>query len=81
MEACARRELTEETGLDLHVQWINDGATDWVIYCAEADASTQIELPDEEHDQFEWVSLVEALQRCRPERVAEGIECVARAIE
>jgi len=37
-------------------------------------------LHDEEHDRFEWVSLADALQRCRPERVAEGIEIVARTI-
>ena len=80
VEACARRELLEEAGLCVHVRRADHGATDWAYYSAEVGSDAQVALHDEEHDRFEWVSLANALQRCRPERVAEGIEIVARTI-
>ena len=80
VEACAKRELLEETGLCAPVRRMDPGEADWAVYCAEVDAGTQVVLHDSEHDRFEWVSLVEALKRCRPQRVATGIELVARTI-
>jgi hypothetical protein len=56
------------------------GEADWALYSAEVDAGAQVVLHDKEHDRFEWVPLVEALKRCRPERVARGVELVARTI-
>ena len=41
---------------------------------------SEVVLHDHEHDRFEWVSLSEALSRCRPELVAHGIERAAHAI-
>jgi hypothetical protein len=32
---------------------------------------------DSEHDRFEWMRLEEAISRCRPQVVADGIACVA----
>ena len=78
--ACARRELLEETGLQLAIRRIETDAADWAVYLAEAEAGTQAVLQDEEHDRFEWVSLTEAQKRCRPEQVARGIEAAARII-
>ncbi len=70
--ACGRRELREETGLELDLA--PHAAPDDVvaIYTAEAPASAQIQLSGE-HDEFRWVSLDEAIALCRPARVADQL--------
>lgn len=70
---CARRELLEETGLAVAIRRTEHGSGDWLVYVAQVPADVQVVL-DGEHDRFEWVSLAQALVRCRPVRVAADID-------
>jgi len=70
----ALRELTEEAGFvaapaDLRVL---DLSGRWVRFGLEVAASTQARV-DPEHDRFDWVDPAEAIARCRPAAVADGI--------
>ncbi|MCC6455453.1 MAG: NUDIX domain-containing protein [Caldilineaceae bacterium] len=76
IDACARRELLEETGLTLPLQATGQGLDSWAVYTAEATPDSAIVL-DAEHDRFEWVKLDVALARCLPEPVAQSIRTVA----
>lgn len=73
---CARRELLEETGLALEPGPTPCSREEWALYAAEALPDAEVRL-DAEHDDFEWVRLEEAIARCRPQVVADGIACVA----
>lgn len=79
VDDCARRELQEETGLTLPIQATGRGQESWAIYYVEVSAD-QIVTLDVEHDRYAWVTLDEALTRCQPAVVAEGIEYVARLL-
>ena len=71
IDACARRELLEETGLEL--ECVPTGLReDWAIYVAEAPLDAQVVL-DAEHDRHEWLSLEDAVLRCLPEQVAATV--------
>ena len=76
VEACARRELLEETGLALPLRATPCSREEWAIYAAEAPPEAEVTL-DDEHDGFEWLTLDEARARCRPQVVADGLACVA----
>ena len=80
VDACARRELLEETGLTLPLHFTGYGMDNWAIYYAEAVGDQQVTL-DAEHDRFEWVTLEESLARCLPAVVGEGIASVARLLQ
>jgi 8-oxo-dGTP pyrophosphatase MutT (NUDIX family) len=80
IEACARRELFEETGLMAPLQRLDTAQSDWAIFLAEPVTASDIRL-DDEHDRFEWVSLIEATTRCRPERAAVGFELARHIID
>lgn len=77
LDACAARELREETGLSLTPQPTDLGSAEWAIYLAEVEADAPIRL-DAEHDRFQWTSLADALQRCRPAVVANALRRVGR---
>jgi 8-oxo-dGTP pyrophosphatase MutT (NUDIX family) len=71
--AGALRELAEEadiSGVDI---WPVDLSGGWARFCVEVAADTAVRLVDVEHDQFEWVSSNEAIRRCAPARVNDGI--------
>lgn len=76
LDECARRELREEVGLEVVPQATPCGSDEWAVYAAEAPVDAAVVI-DEEHDRFEWVPLDDALARCRPQVVADGIACVA----
>jgi 8-oxo-dGTP pyrophosphatase MutT (NUDIX family) len=77
VDACARRELEEETGLRLTLHSVaHDPA--WASYWAEAPAGATVML-SEEHDAFEWVDRAEAARRCQPAIVSEQFEVLAGA--
>jgi 8-oxo-dGTP pyrophosphatase MutT (NUDIX family) len=72
IEACAARELHEETGLEgITLQLVSD-ADPWQIWLAEVPSSALIRL-DDEHVEYRWVELAEAIRLCRPQRVADGL--------
>ena len=77
VDACAQRELKEETGLSIPVEQTGIGSEAWHVYTAEASPEDAIEL-DAEHDRFEWVAIEAAVSRCAPEQVADSILSVGR---
>lgn len=70
----ARRELYEETGLTLDIARAQAAAAteEVALYVARAAPGDTI-LLDAEHDRFEWLPLDEALGRCLPPVVADGL--------
>lgn len=76
VEACARRELEEEAGLRLELVPTPCGRDEWAVYAAEAPADAEVRI-DDEHDDHVWLPLEDALPRCRPQVVADGLACVA----
>jgi 8-oxo-dGTP pyrophosphatase MutT (NUDIX family) len=79
VEECARRELREETGLELDVVLTACGRPEWPLFAAEAPGAAEVRLSDE-HDAFRWLPLEDAAARCLPSRVGEGLRAVARTL-
>jgi 8-oxo-dGTP pyrophosphatase MutT (NUDIX family) len=77
VEACALRELDEETGLRLALHTVDHDPA-WATFWAEAPADAEI-LLSSEHDGYEWVDLDEALRRCQPALVSEQFAVLADA--
>jgi 8-oxo-dGTP pyrophosphatase MutT (NUDIX family) len=75
-EACARRELLEETGLQLAVRSLVSADPAWALFVADAPADAAVRLSDE-HGGSAWLRLDAALARCRPVSVADGIRAAA----
>lgn len=69
---CAKRELMEETGLDLRLVESEFGSVNWPHFLAEAHEECVIRLSDE-HDQWEWVEASEACDRCLPSVVSDAM--------
>ena len=80
IEACARREILEETGLDLDLEPTACGTDEWPVFMVEVLADTTVTL-DAEHDRFEWVPCPVALERCRPDRALLPLKAVVRFME
>jgi 8-oxo-dGTP pyrophosphatase MutT (NUDIX family) len=80
-DAAAARELREETSLDLQITPLPEAAPsdNVALYLAQAPSDAAVGL-DEEHDRFEWVSLEDALTRCLPAVVADGLASAAATI-
>lgn len=69
VEACARREVEEETGLQPSLRALRcDEDCAW--FAAEVEPDARIAL-SEEHDRFEWVDGDTARLRCRPSFMGE----------
>lgn len=66
IEICAKRELLEETGLDLSFQFLEREEDGWMVYLAEAPADAQVTLHDKEHDRYQWLPAEAALDHCEP---------------
>lgn len=77
--ACARRELQEETGLELVPVLTDFGTEGWWVFMAEMSPEGKIRL-SVEHDQFAWVSPEIAVQKCRPEVVSLPLQKLAPRI-
>jgi 8-oxo-dGTP pyrophosphatase MutT (NUDIX family) len=74
--ACARRELREETGLELACAATPCGEAACPVFAAEAPPDARVRL-DAEHDAHRWLPLAEACALCLPARVGRSIGCVA----
>jgi 8-oxo-dGTP pyrophosphatase MutT (NUDIX family) len=75
VDDAAKRELQEETGLELPVTSTDLGADAWALYTAEAPADAEVVL-NEEHDRFQWVSVDEAERLCLPPMVGRSIRAI-----
>jgi 8-oxo-dGTP pyrophosphatase MutT (NUDIX family) len=71
----AKRELREETGLELPLTRSGVGDEGWPVYTAEAPQDAQVTL-NEEHDRFRWVPAEEAERLCLPVMVGGSIRAV-----
>jgi 8-oxo-dGTP pyrophosphatase MutT (NUDIX family) len=80
VEECARREVREEAGLALEPRPTPCGRDEWAVFVAEAPPDAQPRLDDPEHDRFEWLPLEDAVARCLPAIVAEGLACASAHI-
>ncbi|MEX1019344.1 MAG: NUDIX hydrolase [Litorilinea sp.] len=77
IDDCARRELWEETGLELCIQPVGQPDQAWATYCAEASPEAIITL-DEEHDMFAWIPAIVAVATCLPAFVGAQITHVVQ---
>lgn len=78
-DATARRELAEETGLDLNPSPVIGPFDDWRAYAVEIDPDTRISLSPE-HDRFEWLPIGDAIRRASPEIVRRQLRTVLRTL-
>ena len=79
IEDCARRELREETGLELDVERTVCGRAEWPLFVAEAPPGADVTLSPE-HDALRWLPVEDAAALCLPARVADGLRTVARTL-
>ena len=75
LDDTARRELAEETGLELSIRPTRLGSDDWVVFAAEAPLDADVVL-DAEHDKFRWLHASEAAEICLPSAVGRSIAAV-----
>jgi len=81
-DAAAMRELKEEIGLVLPLTPLLEATAseDVALYAAQAPPQAEVVL-DDEHDRFVWLTLEEALPKCLPPVVAQGLANAAAWIE
>ena len=79
IDVCARRELLEESGLDLPMEPTACGTPEWYVFVAEAPAGVQVTL-DAEHDRYVWLACPEAVIRCRPDLASVPLQAVVSLI-
>jgi 8-oxo-dGTP pyrophosphatase MutT (NUDIX family) len=77
----ALRELAEESGIVASPASLRvlDLSGRWVRFGLDVPAGTQARV-DPEHDRFEWVGAAEAIARCQPVAVADGLRLAASVI-
>ena len=76
VDACARRELLEETGLTVEPIPTPLGPDEWALYVAEVPADATVRL-DPEHDRYTWAGTPEAVRICLPGFVGHGFALAA----
>ena len=77
VDACAERELREETGLRLSLQSTEIGSPQWPVYLAQAPLGTSIIL-SAEHDRHIWLPEAEAVQLIKPQIVRASFRKAAK---
>ncbi len=79
--AAARRELAEETGLQVDAADLRalDMSGAWAHFGLDVPAGAQPRL-DAEHDRFEWLAAAAAIARCQPAVVADGVRLAESAL-
>ena len=75
LEEAARRELVEETGLELSIRPTDFGSEKWPVFAAQAATTADVAL-DAEHDRFRWVPAETAAALCLPPTVGSSITAV-----
>ena len=80
IDECARRELLEETGLELDLELTDCGNDEWWVYVTEAPGDAVVAL-DHEHDRYAWLSCSTAIARCRPDRACDPLRAAVLLVE
>jgi 8-oxo-dGTP pyrophosphatase MutT (NUDIX family) len=80
IDDCARRELHEETGLELTLRRVHHDPLDWAVYLTEAPAGTGIALSSE-HDRWLWLPARAALAQVSPTIVTSELRSAIRDLE
>lgn len=78
--ACAVRELREETGLGALPRPLVVNDVYWAIFALEVPWGTAIAVDGNEHDRFEWVTVADALRRCRPAALSKSFLMACEAM-
>jgi 8-oxo-dGTP diphosphatase len=79
IDECARRELYEETGLELPLQLVPHHDRNWAVYLAEAATDSPVRL-SEEHDRCTWAAADEALAVTSPEIIVAELKSALRTL-
>ncbi len=70
---CAVRELKEETGIELEQEPSLCSVTkDWYFFHSEVEGRS-VEVDTAEHDEYRWVGLEEAIEKCNPHVVSNAL--------
>lgn len=77
--ACARRELSEETGLTATELRAAPADPNWAVFHLELRAPRAVRL-SAEHDAFLWASSAEVTRLVWPERVRQPLLALAREV-
>lgn len=77
---CAARELFEETGIRATPVPVVTEDIDWAVFYLQVPCGTHVELSPTEHNGFDWVTIDDAFERCRPERLAVSFRTATTAI-
>ena len=80
IDDCARRELREETGLELTLRRVHHDDPDWAIYLTEAPAGAGIAISSE-HDRWMWLPARAALAHVSPAIVTSELRSAIRDLE
>lgn len=80
VDDCARRELREDTGLELPLTCVGDERHGWMVYMAEAPCGAE-RSPSAEHDRYARLLPEEAAVRCLPPMVGRQIARAAARLE
>lgn len=80
VKASMKRELAEETGLELKAVITDAGTEDWYVYYAEAPPEAKVRL-SEEHDKFKWLPAEKAAAHCLPAFIGDQIRNVADLVK
>jgi 8-oxo-dGTP pyrophosphatase MutT (NUDIX family) len=80
VEECAQRELHEEAGIEAQPVPTGCGPDGWPVFVLEVDDNVEVRVDDMEHDRHAWVSAEEAIDRCLPSVVSDGIACALQVI-
>ena len=76
-DVAATRELDDETGLRLPLERVPGAPSeDVALYLAHAAPEARVVL-DEEHDDYDWLPLRDAVSRCLPPEVAACLTAAA----
>jgi 8-oxo-dGTP pyrophosphatase MutT (NUDIX family) len=80
LAACSERELREETGIVANVMPVLVDEVEWALFAARIGPGLNLRL-NEEHDELEWVPANEAIERCRPAVVRNGLSTVLASVD
>lgn len=79
IDACAARELQEETGIALPLTPVETDTPEWLTFVVEVDPTTEVILSPE-HDRYVWVGPENLTGGVAPEIVCEQLRAAARTI-